>query len=139
MAVPDTITFTLQNVVDAVNPTTDDLVDSFDDAVTGDFDSNYGPGDESNLLQFRNYGAGLTLFLGSGTARNPCSLTMDIKYYHNGSGTNPAVGNTVYTDDNGSTPYAQDNMRGNFGFGGTAIQFSSNNGVISSMSDCTPP
>ena len=63
MAVPNTITFSLQDVVSTVNPTTDDLVDSFDDAILGKFDSNYGPGDESNLLQFRNYDAGGTLYI----------------------------------------------------------------------------
>ena len=38
MAVPDTTTFTLQDVVTEVNPTTDDLVDCFADAVAGKFD-----------------------------------------------------------------------------------------------------
>tara|TARA_R110001606_G_scaffold115263_2_gene243268 strand:+ start:43 stop:459 length:417 start_codon:yes stop_codon:yes gene_type:complete len=138
MGVPNTTTFTLQNVVDVVDPTTNDLVDSFADAVASKFDSTY-EGSKNQLLNFRNYDAGLPSFLGSVTGRNPCSLTMNVTYYHNGSGTNPAVGDTVYTDAIGFTPYTQDNMRGNFGFGGTAIVFSSNNGVISSMDDCTPP
>jgi len=57
MPVPDTTTFTLQNVVDEVNPTTDDLVDCFSAAVgSGSFDSNY-EGDKNQLLNFRNYGA----------------------------------------------------------------------------------
>lgn len=55
MAVPNTTTFTLQNVVDVVNPTTDDLVDCFADAITNKFDSNYS-GSKDSLLNFRNYG-----------------------------------------------------------------------------------
>ena len=57
-SVPNTTTFTLQNVVDAVNPTTDDLRDCFKDAVSLYFDpaynnSSYAP--DSSLLRFRNY------------------------------------------------------------------------------------
>ena len=54
-AVPNTDTFTLQNVVDAVIPTTDDLSDCFNDAVSGQFDPAY-EGNKDNLLNFRNYG-----------------------------------------------------------------------------------
>ena len=139
MAVPDTTTFTLQNVADEFGlGSNDGLIDCFDEATSSDFDPSYGPGDESNLLQFRNYG-GLPSFLGSVTGTSVCSLTMNITYYHNGSGTNPAVGDTVYTDAGGSTPYGSINMRGNFGYGGTSIAFSQSNGIITSMFDCTPP
>ncbi len=54
--VPNTTTFTLADVVAAVLPSKDDLQECFDDSVDGAFDSTYGPGDKSNLLQFRNYG-----------------------------------------------------------------------------------
>jgi hypothetical protein len=142
MGVPDTTTFTLQDVVDEVNPTTDDLVDCFDDAVAGDFDSSYGPGDESNLLQFRNYGAGsLTSFLGSvWTTGNLCGQTMNITYYHNGSGTNPVVGDIVYTDSGGTSPYQYDGIRGNFGNGGSRVIMKSDQtpkpGIITGIQDC---
>jgi hypothetical protein len=57
MAVPDTTTFTLQDVADEINPATmDRLTKCFSNAIASYFDSKYGPGDESNLLQFRNYG-----------------------------------------------------------------------------------
>ena len=56
MAIPDTTTFSLQDVVTEINPTTDDLVDCFADAVSGSFDPNY-EGSKNNLLNFRNYGA----------------------------------------------------------------------------------
>lgn len=52
--VPDTNTFGLQDVVDVVNPTTDDLVDCFADADNELFDPNYKE-DETELLEFRNY------------------------------------------------------------------------------------
>lgn len=56
MGVPNTDTFTLQDVVDEVNPTTDELVDCFSDAIASKFDSTYS-GDKNELLNFRNYGA----------------------------------------------------------------------------------
>lgn len=56
MAVPNTTTFTLQNVVDEVNPTTDDLVDCFADANASYFNSNYS-GSKNSLLNFRDYGS----------------------------------------------------------------------------------
>lgn len=57
-SVPNTETFTLQNVIDVVNPTTDDLRDCLKDAVAAYFDpaynnSSYAP--DSSLLRFRNY------------------------------------------------------------------------------------
>jgi len=77
MAVPDTTTFTLQNVVTEVNPTTNDLVDCFADAIAAKFDSAYS-GSKNQLLNFRNYGAiNLASFSTSATAqidnRNACS------------------------------------------------------------------
>ena len=62
MAVPNTTTFALQDVVDEVNPTTDDLADCFADATSSSFDSNYS-GDKNNLLNFRNYGGTQTTTL----------------------------------------------------------------------------
>jgi hypothetical protein len=56
MAVPNTSTFTLQDVVNEVNPTTDDLIDCFADAVASKFDAVYS-GSKNQLLNFRNYGS----------------------------------------------------------------------------------
>ena len=53
--VPNTTTFTLQNVVAAVNPTTDDLNDCFNDADSAQFDPAY-QGSKDRLYNFRNYG-----------------------------------------------------------------------------------
>ncbi len=77
MAVPNTTTFTLQNVVNEVNPTTDDLVDCFADATNSSFDSNYS-GDKNNLLNFRNYGGEQYWDYAAGTQStitNICSLS----------------------------------------------------------------
>jgi len=60
MAVVNRNDFTLQDVINEINPTTDDLVNCFADAVLGNFDSNYetnSAGTRNNLLAFRNYGA----------------------------------------------------------------------------------
>ena len=64
MSVPNTDTFSLQDVIDEVNPTTDDLVDCFADAIAGNFDPAY-EGSKDRLLNFRNYGAYRDWFLPS--------------------------------------------------------------------------
>ena len=108
MAVPDTTTFELQDVVDEVNPTTDDLVDCFADAIASKFDSAY-EGSKNQLLNFRNYGAvTCTSFLTSSfTFRlDACTATpaqQNATYYHNGPGTIPNTGSTVYTDSSCTT------------------------------------
>lgn len=56
MGVPNTTTFSLQDVVDEVNPTTDDLQDCFNDANSDYFDSTYS-GSKNSLYNFRNYGS----------------------------------------------------------------------------------
>ena len=99
------------------------------------------------LLNFRNYDGTTSLpsFLGSvGTASsvNPCSppLTMNITYYHNGSGTYPVVGDTVYTNSSGSTPYGSINMRAALPpNGGTALEMKAQDGIITTKQDCGPP
>ena len=109
MAVPDTNTFTLQDVVTEVNPTTDDLVDCFADAVASKFDSNYS-GSKNSLLNFRNYGA-VTLTTFHLTVNTPkssfaCYGTANNVAYHNGgANTIAAVGDTVYSNSAGTTTY----------------------------------
>ena len=56
MSVPNTTTFDLEDVVNEVNPTTDDLVDCFADANDDFFDPTY-EGSKNSLLNFRNYNA----------------------------------------------------------------------------------
>ena len=109
MAVPNTTTFTLQDVVTEVNPTTDDLVDCFADAVASKFDSNYS-GSKNSLLNFRNYGA-VTLTTFHLTVNTPkstfaCYGTANNVAYHNGgANTIAAVGDTVYSNSTGTTTY----------------------------------
>jgi len=61
MAVPDTDTFSLQDVITELGLAPDEgLVECFEEAIAGSFDSNYNPnadGTNNNLLNFRNYGA----------------------------------------------------------------------------------
>lgn len=57
MAVPNTDTFSLQDVVDEIVPTTNDLVDCIADAVGGSYDGTYYTAPATSLLEFRNYGA----------------------------------------------------------------------------------
>jgi len=83
MAVPNTTTFSLQDVVDEVNPTTDDLADCFADATSSSFDSNYS-GDKNNLLNFRNYGGEQYWDYATGTqstTTNICSLSLTETIY----------------------------------------------------------
>ena len=105
MAVPDTTTFSLDDVVTEVNPTTDDLVDCFADATAACFDSSYS-GTKNQLLNFRNYGAVCTTSYSSSTSGKPsqaCNFTLNQTYYHNGSGTYPAVGDNCYSNVAGTT------------------------------------
>ena len=144
MGVPDTTTFTLQNVVDEID-NDDNLVGCFNDATASYFDSNYGPGDESNLLQFRNYGSqnALTSFSGS-SGQNDfkflCGQTTGTSYWHNGSNSAPAVGDIVYTNAAGTSTFGSTWMKTNYpfglflGFGGAGGP-----GEITSIGYCSPP
>jgi len=148
MGVPDTTTFTLQDVADEFSlGTNDGLIDCFEEATSADFDPNYS-GDKDNLLNFRNYDgtASLPSFVGSlassSAGVSPCNppLTMNITYYHNGSGTYPVVGDTVYTNSSGSTPYGSINMRAALPpNGGTALEMKAQDGIITTKQDCGPP
>ena len=106
MGVPDTTTFTLQDVVTDINPTTDDLVDCFADASASGFDPAYS-GSKNELLNFRNYNLSLTSISGSTTSVGKpalgCTSTLDTTYYHDGAGIFPVVSDIVYTDSGGTT------------------------------------
>ena len=113
MGVPNTTTFTLQNVVDVVD-NDDNLVGVFNDAVASKFDSAYS-GAKNNLLNFRNYDAAgtCTSFLTSSqTFSNGCSAapsSQNATYYHNGSNNYPVVGDTVYTNSSCTTTVGSGN------------------------------
>ena len=108
MAVPDTTTFTLQDVVTEINPTTDDLVDCFADAVAGNFDSSYS-GSKDELLNFRNYGAStLTSFYVtvSGSKTAYCGALVSVQMWHDGANALPIFDDAVYTNSSGTTSAA---------------------------------
>ena len=138
MAVPDTTTFTLQDVVDVVNPTTDDLVDSFADAVAGDFDSSYGPGDETNLLQFRNYDGStlLQITMSTGTTKDTCSETVNTARWTDGTNFDgPDTGDTVYTNSSGTAFLASGDYRSQMGLNGAKVTIGSN-GLVTARTQC---
>ncbi len=107
MGVPDTTTFTLQDVVTDINPTTDDLVDCFADASASGFDPAYS-GSKNELLNFRNYNLSLTSISGSTTSVGKpafgCTSTLNTTYYHDGAGIFPVVSDIMYTNSGGTTP-----------------------------------
>lgn len=137
MGVPNTNTFTLQNVVDTVNPTTDDLVDSFADAVASKFDSTY-EGSKNQLLNFRNYD-GVTLIavtMSSGTSKDVCNETPNITRYTDGTDSSgPVVGDVVYTNSTGTSFLASGNYKSQMGSSGSNVQIGSN-GVVTARNSC---
>ena len=94
MAVPDTNTFSLQDVVNEVNPTTDDLVDCIADAISSKYDTDYYSYPAESLYEFRNYGAAaatvtMTLIMSNniGTSSNALYATINgVSYYANNNG-----------------------------------------------------
>ena len=144
MAVPNTTTFKLQDVVDEINPTTDDLVDCFSDAVASKFDSSY-EGSKNQLLNFRNYGAvSLTAFFsgpGQSDFKFICDQAVDRTRYHDGSSAKPSAGDTVYNNSNGSTTTGD----GYYSAGTISPQviagyyrITGGSGVVSVASPCNP-
>jgi len=108
MAVPNTTTFSLQDVTNEFGlGASDGLQDCFNDSTDGGFDSAY-KGSKDRLSNFRNYdGANvLTSFsstLGNSNQTTTCGLSKNETYYHDGSGTFPAIGDNVYSDSAGTT------------------------------------
>ena len=81
MPVPDIPDFTLQDVVDEVNPTTDDLEDCFNDAVAAKFDPKYAIGSDNlganrYMSEFRNYG-----YTGNIIYRSKAVITYQVSYW----------------------------------------------------------
>lgn len=58
MPVPNTNTFSLQDVCDAIAGAQDDLVECFAEATAGAFDPTYGSITDNDMLAFRNYDEG---------------------------------------------------------------------------------
>ena len=136
MYVPNTTTFTLQNVVDVID-NDDNLVGCFNDAVASKFDSNY-EGSKNQLLNFRNYD-GVTLIavtMSSGTSKDVCNETPNITRYTDGTDSSgPVVGDVVYTNSTGTSFLASGNYKSQMGSSGSNVQIGSN-GVVTARNSC---
>jgi hypothetical protein len=107
MAVPNNYSFSLQDVINEIPGSQDDLAECFTEASASEFDSAYS-GSKNSLRNFRNYGASNTtsVSLGYGsTALNACTaqgsgnnVTM---YMPSGQGFSTAT--HLYSDSAGTT------------------------------------
>lgn len=102
MPVPDTNTFSLQDVVNEINPTTNDLVDCIADAEHVQFDPAYYTYPATNLLEFRNYGNQWVIADMDIVAADTLVVTSDI------NGASQAVGTGVFVDNGGTRVYLID-------------------------------
>ena len=105
MAVPNTTTFTMDDVFDEVGYL--DLVTCFSNSVDSYFNPLY-KGSKDRLSNFRDYKVTviLTSFLsstGNSSQTTVCSYIDSERYYHDGSSSIPQVGDNVYSDSAGTT------------------------------------
>jgi len=136
MAVPDTTTFTLQNVVDEINPTTDDLADCFSDSNIFLFDPAYSS--SVGMLKFRNYnGSFRTGFSASTADKDPCALALNQTYYWERSTFAPQINDVIYTAATGTGLLAAGNYKFDPGPGNTNnIMKINSSGVFFSQAAC---
>ena len=137
MAVPDTTTFTLQDVVNEVNPTTDDLADCFSDSNIFLFDPDYSS--SVGLLKFRNYNGDFrTGFSASVTDKDPCSLALNQTYYWERSTFAPGIGDTIYTAATGTGVLGAGNYKFDPGPGNTnnIMKIQGSSGLFQSQAAC---
>jgi len=150
-SVPDTTDFSLADVVAAVLPSSNDLVECFDDADDGAFDSSYGPGDEDELLQFRNYGnviaAQNEVYITTNSPVSPgaaCSANRTVLAWKNRNPNSVSNGDKFWEDDNGSPgdPYpggGEVEFFGAFaGLNSSSFKLSSR-GIVSNVTFCSLP
>ncbi len=146
MAVPNTNTFSLRDVVDEINPTTNDLQDCINDANSGSYDPLYYTAPATSLLEFRNYGASLNSivrsFFGSGdTFKCSSDYSSTTFAFIQRAGNIYEVGDIVYEDINGNTIFQGNDLwyrmkdDSNSADAGYVYKIS-NLGVISSRSAC---
>lgn len=108
MGVPNTTTFSLADVVAAVDPTTNDLIDCFSDAYSPAFNTTYAE-NKNQLDDFRDYGNSvasqtlITIANNNYKSGNVCSATRAYNIWKNG---NPAIveNNNKFWFDNLGTP-----------------------------------
>ena len=159
MAVPDTNTFNLINVTDALGlGSGDSLQDCFNDSSTGDFIESFNPnawGLNNNLLNFKGYdgsSSSLTSFVYTASnytfegsacgAIDPILLVSMTIGLHNGSSANPVVGDQVYEyttfpNTQPLTGGGQSKYWGSAGGDYTAQTFKANSsGVVTYVNPC---
>jgi hypothetical protein len=116
MAVPNTNTFSLKDVVNEFTGSVDDLVHCFSSASNSGFNSTY-EGNKDSLYNFRDYElpASLTSFsssAGSSSQSSVCQYgSINQTYYHDGSNAIPVVGDNVYSDSAGTTGLARNHYK----------------------------
>jgi hypothetical protein len=110
MPVPNTTTFSLQDVQTELGGVNDDLVECFSNALSTGFDPAY-EGSKNNLLNFRNYTntpltsftMDKTRFASVGTACSTGSPAETL--WHDGAFGNPSVGDFIYIDPAGTNAF----------------------------------
>ena len=145
MAVPNTTTFSMQDVDTEIDPPTS--TPSLTQLITsansiGEWDSDYS-GSKNSLLNFRNYGAtSRTMFTidnsySYGNASSACSLgtgTTLRDLWHTGSGTYPIVGDTIYQQATGTNNFTPQQF--NYIPAGNRAMGINSSGVVTSMTLC---
>ena len=123
--------FSLQNVVDLVNPTTDDLIDCFSDADQNLFDPEY-VGIKDNLANFRNYGCGTLNLTAAGSVCQTTTLLYSV--ISSNQNTPPVIGDSFDVDMGSGTSdtFVGGNSFYNYLYNGSFYLIRINNsGVIS--------
>ena len=103
MAVPNTDTFSLQDVQAELGGVNDDLVECFANANANLFDSEY-EGSKNSLLNFRNYGGYTRIWtsLPSSVISSACSFGRTFLKYHDGANDFPINGDKIYSNNDGA-------------------------------------
>ena len=152
MAVPNTTNFTLQDVVDEINPTSDTLLQCFAQAQDSAFVTAY-KGSKDRLSNFRGYNHNsgyslteyrLSYFGSSDSFKCSADLNPNISKYSYNSGEEHYINNIIF---NGSTSTSSVFQGGNLWYRialdasnpGVAWVYKINNsGVITDKVNCTP-
>ena len=148
MAVPNTTTFTLDDVRLEVDPTKNNLNDLITVANAqspSEWDSDY-EGSKNSLLNFRNYGAEPTFTAFQMTTQKyfntgavDCFNSTFTTYWHDGASNEPDVGDNIYEDSAGTTLH-NGLFFGNNGWrvcsSGLVIQVGANGNVTDTSSMC---
>lgn len=145
--VPNTTDFSLADVIAAVLPSSDDLQECFDDSIDGAFDSTYGPGDKSNLLQFRNYGNDIAaqnpVYIGGQYGTDACGATRNTLVWKSRNPSSVENGDKFWVDSSGSpgNPFPGQSFLSYTCFTGlNAVTFNlSSLGIASNVTFCSLP